>query len=154
MTMRLSSPRVEALPVFDVESGTLRMDLRMCESEPEPEPELGTIETDCDIDTVPRPQPTVELLSSAVFEERAPTTLFKESFSITISHNTFDGWVHQPSPCCGAASVAGAVNAVLGLPHDAPEALNHAHVASIYHCLLVRETSLNPCPLYCRSLHP
>ena len=34
------------------------------------------------------------------------------NFRIVLSRAAIDGWVEQDSPCCGAASVAGAWNAV------------------------------------------
>ncbi len=34
------------------------------------------------------------------------------NFRIVLSRAAVDGWVEQDSPCCGAASVAGAWNAV------------------------------------------
>lgn len=42
---------------------------------------------------------------------------FKKYVAQQEQHHTglFDGWVKQPSPCCGAASIAGAYNALHGL---------------------------------------
>ena len=73
------------------------------------------LEPDRDHADVPRPQPTTELL----LPEGWPAT-FHDRFSLLVSRHAFDGWAAQPSPCCGAASVAGACNAALGLAHDAP----------------------------------
>ena len=86
------------------------------------------LEPDRDHADVPRPQPTTELL----LPEGWPAT-FHDRFSLLVSRHAFDGWAAQPSPCCGAASVAGACNAALGLAHDAPLALTHLHVAALYH---------------------
>ena len=104
---------------------------RPSESEsPNPEPAGGAedLEPDRDHADVPRPQPTTELL----LPEGWPAT-FHDRFSLLVSRHAFDGWAAQPSPCCGAASVAGACNAALGLAHDAPLALTHLHVAALYH---------------------
>ena len=35
------------------------------------------------------------------------------AFSLSVNHQAFRSWVKQPSPCCCAASVAGALNVVL-----------------------------------------
>jgi hypothetical protein len=104
---------------------------RPSESEsPKPEPAGGAedLEPDRDRADVPRPQPTTELL----LPEGWPAT-FHDRFSLLVSRHAFDGWAAQPSPCCGAASVAGACNTALGLAHDAPLALTHLHVAALYH---------------------
>ena len=86
------------------------------------------LEPDRDHAGVPRPQPTTALL----LPEGWPAT-FHDRFSLLVSRHAFDGWAAQPSPCCAAASVAGACNAALGLAHDAPLALTHLHVAALYH---------------------
>lgn len=44
----------------------------------------------------------------------------------------FSGWVRQPSPCCGAASLAGAFNALLGLHRNDSKALTHISVLTVY----------------------
>lgn len=46
-------------------------------------------------------------------------------FSVAYNMGALSGWVKQPSPCCAAASMAGAWNAVLGLPREHPAALGH-----------------------------
>ena len=86
---------------------------RPSESEsPSSEPVGGADDPEPDRDhaDVPRPQPTTELLLPAGW----PAT-FHDRFSLLVSRHAFDGWAAQPSPCCGAASVAGACNAALGL---------------------------------------
>ena len=42
------------------------------------------------------------------------------------------GWVRQPSPCCGAASLAGAINGLLRLGRADPRALDHLLVLEVY----------------------
>ena len=91
------------------------------------EPADGEVDRD-HVSDGERPQPTTEMLW--------PRSVFVDRFSLLVSRHAFDGWVAQPSPCCAAASVAGACNAVLGLPHDAPAALSHLHVAALYHGML------------------
>ena len=112
---------------------------RPSESEsPSSEPAGGMedLEPDRDRADVPRPQPTTELLLPAGW----PAT-FHDRFSLLVSRHAFDGWAAQPSPCCGAASVAGACNAALGLAHDAPLALTHLHVAALYHRSLIEKAA-------------
>lgn len=49
-------------------------------------------------------------------------------FSVSYSKALLNAWVKQPSPCCGAASVAGAVNCLRGFTRDSPEAIGHLDV--------------------------
>ena len=42
------------------------------------------------------------------------------NYSIALNHAALNGWVKQPSPCCAGSSLAGAWNAVLGLPRPCP----------------------------------
>ena len=65
-----------------------------------------------------RAQPTAELLW--------PNTPFVDRFTLAVSRHAFDGWAKQPSPCCAAASVAGACNAVLGLGHPSQQQVQSA----------------------------
>ena len=112
---------------------------RPSESEsPSSEPAGGADDPEPDRDhaDVPRPQPTTELLLPPGW----PAT-FHDRFSLLVSRHAFDGWAAQPSPCCGAASVAGACNAALGLAHDAPLALTHLHVAALYHRSLAEKAT-------------
>lgn len=48
------------------------------------------------------------------------------------------GWVKQPSPCCAAAAVAGAWNALAGIERTHAKALHFPDVISIY-CTILRE---------------
>ena len=54
------------------------------------------------------------------------------ALGLHFSRRLFAGWVKQPSPCCGAASLAGAVNALLRLPRSDARALDHRFVLSLY----------------------
>jgi len=47
------------------------------------------------------------------------------AFSLALSPQALAGWVKQPSPCCAAASAAGAWNACLGLQRSDPRAESH-----------------------------
>ena len=51
-------------------------------------------------------------------------SLPRQSFSMSYSMVALDGWVKQRSPSCGAASVGGAWNALMGLRRTDPGALN------------------------------
>ena len=90
---------------------------------------LDEVERDKD-SNAERTQPTPELLW--------PKDGFKDRFSLTVSRRVFDGWVTQPSPCCAAASVAGACNIVLGLRamNEADAPLSHSDVAAIMHGMI------------------
>lgn len=46
------------------------------------------------------------------------------------------GWVKQPSPCCGAASIAGAFNAITGRQREDPDALSHESILTVMEDLL------------------
>ena len=59
------------------------------------------VELDQDADDK-RVLPTTELLLPAW------PSAFSDRFSLVVSKRAFHGWVRQPSPCCAAASVAGA----------------------------------------------
>eukprot|EP01041_Mallomonas_annulata_P006953 gene6953-14114_t len=53
-------------------------------------------------------------------------------FGISGNRSLIDGWVKQPSPCCAAASLAGAWNALAGLHRKDERALNHNHILVVY----------------------
>jgi hypothetical protein len=54
------------------------------------------------------------------------------NLGVSYSRSVFEGWVKQPSACCGASSVAGSWNALLGLHRHHPDALNHEMVLDVY----------------------
>jgi len=56
-------------------------------------------------------------------EGRFPTGPQVNGFGMAYSSAVFDGWVNQPSPCCAAASIAGAWNVVHQLNRDDSAAL-------------------------------
>lgn len=58
-------------------------------------------------------------------------------FSFSFNKRVFDGWVKQSSACCGAASVAGAWNALSCLHRSDKEALNHKDVLRIYETIFI-----------------
>ena len=44
-------------------------------------------------------------------------------FAVSCNNGLLRGWVKQPSPCCAAASVAGALNALKGVQRGEPGSL-------------------------------
>jgi hypothetical protein len=52
--------------------------------------------------------------------------------SLSYSIPLLQGWVAQPSPCCAAASVAGAFNALQQYDKTDSRALDHLAVMEIY----------------------
>jgi len=66
----------------------------------------------------------------------APTPPTLSSFSVAYNRSVLEGWVKQPSPCCGAAAVAGAWNACLGYGRDDPRAESHLTTVPIFAALL------------------
>lgn len=85
--------------------------------------------------TAPVEQDTIEnediedLLSFVVPAEPARSAPL---FGVLYSRAVFEGWVKQPSACCGASAVAGAYNAIHGQKRNDRLALNHEHVLDIY----------------------
>lgn len=53
-------------------------------------------------------------------------------FGMSFNKRLFNGWVKQPSACCGAASVAGAWNGLMNVHRRDSLALNHLSVLSVY----------------------
>jgi hypothetical protein len=53
-------------------------------------------------------------------------------FGLAYNRKLLDGWVKQPSACCGAAAVAGAWNALVGYHRRDTLALSHLHVLAAY----------------------
>ena len=58
-------------------------------------------------------------------------------FSLGYNKRIFDGWVKQPSACCGAASIAGAWNALCCYHRNEQGAVSHMDVLRIYHSMFV-----------------
>ena len=58
-------------------------------------------------------------------------------FSFGYNKRIFDGWVKQPSACCGAASIAGAWNALSCYHRNDHGALSHMDVLRIYHSMFI-----------------
>ena len=58
-------------------------------------------------------------------------------FSLSYNKTVLDGWVRQPSACCGAASVAGAWNALAKLHRSDKMALTHESVLTVYRDMFV-----------------
>lgn len=59
------------------------------------------------------------------------------SFGLHYSRKVLDGWVRQPSACCGAASVAGAWNALMNVHRSHEKALTHETVLKVYRAMLL-----------------
>lgn len=76
-----------------------------------------------------------EEISQNVFDYLLPTGTLPTSYSkfgLHLNRNLIDGWVKQPSPCCAAASVAGAWNALASLHRSDTLALNHEIVLNLF----------------------
>ncbi|KAH9111805.1 hypothetical protein AeMF1_013765 [Aphanomyces euteiches] len=58
--------------------------------------------------------------------------LFYPQFACAHSKRAYDGWVKQPSPCCAAASLAGALNVVYGMSRNLSKSLSHSDIMSFY----------------------
>lgn len=58
-------------------------------------------------------------------------------FSISYSRVVFQGWVKQPTACCGASSVAGAWNALHNYHRRDYRAKNHEDILNIYRDLMM-----------------
>lgn len=58
-------------------------------------------------------------------------------FSLSYNKGVLDGWVRQPSACCGAASVAGAWNALANMHRSNKMALTHMSVLTIYRDMFI-----------------
>jgi len=54
------------------------------------------------------------------------------TFGITFNRRLFNGWVKQPSACCGAAAVAGAWNGLLNFHRTDAQSINHIDVLRVY----------------------
>lgn len=57
-------------------------------------------------------------------------------FGFHYNKKVFDGWVKQPSPCCAAAAVAGAWNALSNRHRNDVKALSHTDILNVYEQLL------------------
>jgi hypothetical protein len=53
-------------------------------------------------------------------------------FGIGYNKRIFDCWIKQPSPCCGAASVAGALNFLFATNRKHELSFNHMDILSVY----------------------
>ena len=58
-------------------------------------------------------------------------------FSFGYNKRVFDGWVKQPSACCGAASIAGAWNALCCYHRNDPGALSHVDILRVFHSMFI-----------------
>jgi hypothetical protein len=53
-------------------------------------------------------------------------------FSLSFNKRLLNGWVKQPSACCGAASIAGAWNGLLSVHRSSSLSFNHNDVLDVY----------------------
>ena len=60
---------------------------------------------------------------------RLPTACAR--FTLSVNYSLLRGWIKQPSPCCAAASLAGAVNALRGVTRGQEGAWDHRDVLDI-----------------------
>ena len=51
----------------------------------------------------------------------------------------FMSWVSQPSPCCGAASVAGVLNSILGQRRGSLDHLDHIDILNVYKLMYIQK---------------
>ena len=58
-------------------------------------------------------------------------------FALQFNRKIFDGWVKQPSACCGAACVAGAWNGLGNMKRTHDDSLNHEDVLQVYRSMFV-----------------
>mmetsp|Transcript_171 Transcript_171/g.289 ORF Transcript_171/g.289 Transcript_171/m.289 type:complete len:573 (-) Transcript_171:9-1727(-) len=58
------------------------------------------------------------------------------NFSVSYNKALLDAWVKQPSPCCGAASVAGAANCIRGIKRGEEGCIGHLDVLPLMSKLL------------------
>jgi hypothetical protein len=63
-----------------------------------------------------------------------------DKFSISYSARALQGWVKQPSPCCAAASAAGAWNASRGFGRNDPRAQSHLTMVPYFIALLTEQS--------------
>lgn len=60
-----------------------------------------------------------------------------DQFSFSYNRKLFSGWVKQPSPCCGAAVVAGAWNALRNVHRSHEKAATHLDILRIYEHIFI-----------------
>lgn len=79
-------------------------------------------------------------LSSSSPSDSSISASLNNYLQYSFSHNNkiFHGWVKQPSPCCAAASLAGALNALGNLHRSHENALTHLDVLYLYEKILMR----------------
>ena len=59
------------------------------------------------------------------------------NFGLLYNKKALDGWVRQPSACCGAASIAGAWNALMNAHRADEKALNHITVLQVFRVMML-----------------
>eukprot|EP00656_Telonema_subtile_P005913 TRINITY_DN12709_c0_g1_i2.p1 TRINITY_DN12709_c0_g1~~TRINITY_DN12709_c0_g1_i2.p1 ORF type:complete len:237 (-),score=69.43 TRINITY_DN12709_c0_g1_i2:131-841(-) len=60
-------------------------------------------------------------------------------FALGVNYDLLHGWVKQPSPCCAAASVAGAVNCIRGHKRWDAGAIGHLQVLEVMAGILTEQ---------------
>lgn len=59
-----------------------------------------------------------------------------DQFGVMYNKKLLDGWVKQPSACCGAAAVAGAINCLGSMNRKHMCSLNHIDILNIYRTIM------------------
>lgn len=98
-----------------------------------------------DLDNVPVEQDTVdeEDIPNLMDYIMPSADILQDSslFSISYSRVVFQGWVKQPTACCGASSVAGAWNALHNYHRSDPRAKNHKDILDIYRDIMMERVT-------------
>jgi hypothetical protein len=59
-----------------------------------------------------------------------------DQFGVLYNKKLLDGWVKQPSACCGAAAVAGALNCLGAMSRKHMSSLNHVDILNVYRTIM------------------
>lgn len=94
---------------------------------------LGMEKDSAETETV---QDLVGLLLPPNFSPLSTLKSVGDHFSISYSKRALEAWVKQPSPCCAAASAAGAWNASMGFTRTDDRAQSHLTMVPVFSNLL------------------
>jgi hypothetical protein len=102
--------------------------------------EADTIENEDNTDLTSLLFPPLSFASSNLTSDSSISTSLNNYLHYSFAYNNklFRGWVKQPSPCCAAASLAGALNALGNLPRSHPNSLTHLDILHVYEKILMR----------------
>ena len=126
--------------------------------EAEPEPELQTVlqveeSTGEQVEQDTQESEDVLDMAKILLPDLECSTGFPtqiDQFGVLYNKKLLDGWVKQPSACCGAAAVAGALNCLGSMPRTHMSSLNHIDILNIYrtimaNSILKKKTSFERC---------